>query len=54
MVENQFVEVKQLFDHYVNPPFGMTIDPDKLSLDLIRNCGANLVFPQAKGKLSNI
>ena len=53
MVENQFVEVKQLFDHYVNPPFGMTIDPDKLSLDLIRNCGANSVFPHAYINLCN-
>ena len=53
MLENDFVEVKQLLDHLVSPPFGMPMDPDKLTLDLVRNCAANSAFPHAYINLCN-
>ena len=53
MVENKFMEVKQYFDHLISPPFGMPLDPDKVTLDMVKNCGSASAYPHVYINLCN-
>ena len=45
MIENENMEVKQLIDHLASPPFGMTMDPKKLTLESVASGGSNTPYP---------
>ena len=53
MVENDFMEIKQMIDHLASPPFGVTMDHKKVHLDTIRAGGKNTPYPHVYINLCN-
>ena len=53
MVENSYMEVKQMIDHLAAPPFGVTMDHKKVTLDVIKNGGKNTPYPHVYINLCN-
>lgn len=53
MIENNLIKVKSLIDHLVAPPFGMSMDPQKISLESIGAGGKNTPYPHAYINLCN-
>ena len=45
MIENNQMEVKQLVDHLASPPFGLTMDPKKLTLASISSGSTATPYP---------
>lgn len=52
-VDNDFMEIRQLLDHFVAPPFGMPLDPDKILMEEIKNCGSASMYPHLYLNLCN-
>jgi len=53
MVENNFMEIKSFIDHLTKPPFGMPLDPEKISLALLKSGGVNSIYPHIYINLCN-
>lgn len=53
MIEDSFIEVKTYIDHFSHPPFGMPQDPDKITLDLVKNGGKSSIYPHVYINLCN-
>ena len=47
------MEVKQMIDHLAAPPFGVTMDHKKVTLDVIKNGGKNTPSPHVYINLCN-
>jgi hypothetical protein len=53
MVEDNFMEVKQMIDHLATPPFGVTMDPKKVTLNSVKSGGKNTTYPHVYINLCN-
>ena len=53
MVEDNYMEVKQMIDHLASPPFGVTMDHKRVSLNSIKSGGKNTPYPHAYINLCN-
>ena len=53
MVEDNFMEVKQMIDHLATPPFGVTMDPQKVTLNSVKSGGKNTTYPHVYINLCN-
>ena len=53
MINNNVIEVKSLINHLAAPPFGMVMDPKKLSLESIQEGGKNTPYPHVYINLCN-
>ena len=51
-IQDDIIE-KKLFYYMMAPPFGMTMDPDKINLANIKNGGADTPFPNVYINLGN-
>jgi len=44
-IQDDIIEKKLFYDYMMAPPFGMTMDPDKINLANIKNGGADTPYP---------
>ena len=44
-IQDDIIEKKLFYDYMMAPPFGMTMDPDKITLANIKNGGENTPYP---------
>ena len=52
-IQDDIIEKKLFYDYMMAPPFGMTMDPDKINLANIKNGGADTPFPNVYINLGN-
>jgi hypothetical protein len=53
MVEDNYMEVKQMIDHLASPPFGVTMDQKRVSLYSIKSGAKNTPYPHVYLNLCN-
>jgi hypothetical protein len=53
MITNDVIESKLYFDYLTAPPFGMKMDPDKITVNGIHNGGMNTPYPHVFINLCN-
>ena len=53
MVEDNYMEVKQMVDHLATPPFGVRMDSKKVTLDSVKSGGKNTPYPHVYINLCN-
>jgi hypothetical protein len=52
-IQNDNIEKKLFYDYIMAPPFGMTMDPDKITLANNKNGGAGTPYPHVYINFSN-
>jgi hypothetical protein len=53
MIEHSDMEIKSLFDHLISPPFGSQMDPEKVTLEKMKNGAIATPYPHVYLNLTN-